>query len=515
MEGHIGPEACCAGSLFALNSIRSEGSVASEGSGGAKWVERVPLRSQQCASVERPPRLAPHDSSQGLPMNPPSPEEQSLPPESPADRIGSSAATIAVVGLGYVGLPVVAAFLAAGQRVIGFDIDPEKIDAVTRGESYLRHIPAAQWQEFASSERFSGTTDPSRFAEADAVLLCVPTPLAPHREPDLSFVEASARSVASHLRPGALVVLESTSYPGTTREVLAPIFEAAGHSLGESVFLAYSPERTDPGREDPPTVDVPKLVGGLDAVSGELANALYSIAYATVESVSSAEVAESAKLLENVYRAVNIALVNELKLILEKMDIDVWEVIDAAATKPYGFQAFRPGPGLGGHCIPIDPFYLTWKAQQVGFPTRFIELAGEINTAMPEHVVRRAQSALAESGGTLEGSRILVLGVAYKPDVDDTRETPAAEIITRLLDAGAEVSYHDPWVPKFPRMRRYDLDLESIALEAEALRSHDGAIVVTDHTAIDWDLIGAHVPLIIDTRNVYEGRAVAARVVKA
>ena len=319
----------------------------------------------------------------------------------PRERIQGRGSTIAVVGLGYVGLPVAAAFLAAGQRVIGFDIDPEKIACLARGESYLRHIPETEWQSFAKSENFVGTTDPARFAEADAVLICVPTPLGEHREPDLSYVEASARAVAKHLQPGALVVLESTSYPGTTREVLAPIFSNAGWVIGRDVFLAFSPEREDPGRVEPRTVDVPKLVGGLDLVSGELAADLYRIAYTAVQPVRSAEVAEAAKLLENVYRAVNIALVNELKLILEKMDIDVWEVIEAAATKPYGFQEFRPGPGLGGHCIPIDPFYLTWAAKRVGFPTLFIELAGEINTAMPKHVVCRVQTALGDDGKVL------------------------------------------------------------------------------------------------------------------
>ena len=428
----------------------------------------------------------------------------------PADRIEAGSATVAIVGLGYVGLPVAAAFLNAGHTVIGFDIDPEKIRALAAGESYLQHVPDENWQLFAGSDRFQGTTDARVFAEADAVLICVPTPLTETREPDLSYVEESARSIAKHVRSGALIILESTSYPGTTRAVLAPIFAASSAAM----HFAYSPEREDPGRTDVDTVEVPKLVGGLDDRSAELAATLYRTAYQTVEVVRSAEVAEAAKILENVYRAVNIALVNEMKLILERMDLDIWEVIDAASSKPYGFQAFRPGPGLGGHCIPIDPFYLTWRAAQAGFPTRFIELAGEINTAMPQHVVDRVRETLRSDQKTVRDAEILVLGVAYKAGVGDTRETPAAEIIARLIDEGAAVHYHDPLVPQFPKMRRYSLELSSVPLTEEALRSADLTLVVTDQPAIDWDLVAEHAAVIVDTRNALAGRDVRGRWVK-
>lgn len=436
-------------------------------------------------------------------------------PGSPSsDRILSGDATVAVVGLGYVGLPVAHAFHAAGHRVIGFDNDAGKVERLRRGDAYLRHIPPEVWEAFSTSDRFVATGDPERFRDADAVLLCVPTPLEEDRTPDLSFVRESARTLAPRLRDGALVVLESTSFPGTTREVLRPVIE---ESLGPGVRVhyAYSPEREDPGRTDVHTVEVPKLVGGLDSAAGDLAEALYGRAFQRVVRVSSAEVAEAAKILENVYRAVNIALVNEMKLILGKMDLDIWEVVEAAATKPYGFQPFRPGPGLGGHCIPVDPFYLTWRAAEVGAPTRFIELAGEINTAMPSHVVARVRDALAETGRGLAGSRILVLGIAYKPGVDDVRETPAAPIITELCEGGAEVEYHDPLVPEFPPMRRWALSLSSVDLTPDRLAGADCVLVVTDQPSIDWDSVAEHAPLIVDTRNALAGREVRGRLRKA
>ncbi|MHC4936763.1 MAG: nucleotide sugar dehydrogenase [Planctomycetota bacterium] len=450
-----------------------------------------------------------------LPSPPPVPDPEI------AARIEAGRATVAVVGLGYVGLPVAAAFVGAGLPVIGFDIDPAKIAALDGGEKYLPHVPDDEWRLLTDSSRFRASDDPEVFASADAVLICVPTPLRAGadernpREPDLGFVAASARAIAAHLRPGALVVLESTTYPGTTRTLLGPLFEEAGLAPGRGVHLAYSPERTDPGRTDLPTVEIPKLVGGLDETSRDLAAALYRHAFTTVHPVRSAEVAESAKLLENVYRAVNIALVNEMKLILERMGIDVWEVIEAAATKPYGFEAFRPGPGLGGHCIPIDPFYLTWAAERVGFPTRFIELAGEINTAMPEHVVGKLGAALTDGGRELAGARVLILGVAYKRDVGDTRETPAAEIIERLRARGAEVAYHDPWIPRFPSMRRHSIELDSVPLTDDLLAASDATIIVTDHAAIDWEMVARHASLIVDTRNAMAGREVRGRVVKA
>jgi UDP-N-acetyl-D-glucosamine dehydrogenase len=344
----------------------------------------------------------------------------------------------------------------------------------------------------------------------------VPTPLGEHGEPDLSFVLDSTRMVAKVLRPGQLVVLESTTYPGTTREEMQPVLEESGLVCGRDFFLAYSPEREDPGRKDATTATIPKLVGGVDEVSGDLSMAFYSSVIRQVHRVSTAEIAEAAKLLENIYRAVNIALVNEMKTILTKMDVDVWEVIDAASTKPFGFQPFYPGPGLGGHCIPIDPFYLTWKAKEIGRPTKFIELAGEINQQMPEFVVSRVMRALNDDAKALRGANVLVLGVAYKPDVDDMRESPAAEVIELLVEAGANVSYHDPHVPKFPSMRRYQIALESVPLTEQIAGACDCAVIVTNHAAIDYDLLGRHAPLIVDTRNAMAKiDGVKARVVKA
>ncbi|MDH3582700.1 MAG: nucleotide sugar dehydrogenase, partial [Phycisphaerae bacterium] len=334
-------------------------------------------------------------------------------------KIESRSACVAVIGLGYVGLPLARAFCDGGFRTVGFDTDPRKIEQLNSGETYLRHLGEDFAAHLRDSGRFEATTDFSGLSEADAILICVPTPLGDHQEPDLSYVEQTGDTIAATLRPGQLVVLESTTYPTTTREILLPKLTAGGLVCGNDIFLAYSPEREDPGRSDQTTQSIPKLVGGIDSVSGEVATRLYQAVVQQVVSVSSAEVAESAKLLENIYRAVNIALVNELKLVLGKMDIDIWEVIDAAATKPFGFQPFYPGPGLGGHCIPIDPFYLAWKAREVGQPTRFIELAGQINHAMPGHVVDRVIEALNERGKAVQGTTILVLGLAYKPDVDD------------------------------------------------------------------------------------------------
>lgn len=436
-----------------------------------------------------------------LPSPPPVPDPEI------AARIEAGRATVAVVGLGYVGLPVAAAFVGAGLPVIGFDIDPAKIAALDGGEKYLPHVPDDEWRLLTDSSRFRASDDPEVFASADAVLICVPTPLRAGadernpREPDLGFVAASARAIAAHLRPGALVVLESTTYPGTTRTLLGPLFEEAGLAPGRGVHLAYSPERTDPGRTDLPTVEIPKLVGGLDETSRDLAAALYRHAFTTVHPVRSAEIAESAKLLENVYRAVNIALVNEMKLILERMGIDVWEVIEAAATKPYGFEAFRPGPGLGGHCIPIDPFYLTWKAKEVGCTTRFIELAGQVNTAMPEYVIDRVAMALNEHGKPIKGSRILVLGLAYKPDVDDTRESPSFELIKILEDRGGEVEYSDPHIPKTHRVRRHDFQMKSVDLTPENIAGFDCILVSTNHEAFDYAAIAKHAKLVVDTRD--------------
>ncbi|MBC8108108.1 MAG: nucleotide sugar dehydrogenase, partial [Anaerolineae bacterium] len=376
-------------------------------------------------------------------------------------KIDSNAAKVGVIGLGYVGLPLLAAFHRAGFPVVGFDVDQAKIDALHRGENYLKHLGDTLASELKASSRFDATVDFKRLAECDAIISCVPTPLGHHLEPDLSYVERTADDIARTLRPGQLVVLESTTYPRTTREIMLPRFEARGLKLGKDFFLAYSPEREDPGRKDHNTQSIPKLVGGIDAKSGEIAVALYRKAIKQVIPVSSAEVAEAAKLLENIYRAVNIALVNEMKMVLDAMGIDVWEVIRAASTKPFGFQAFYPGPGLGGHCIPIDPFYLTWKAREVGMPTRFIELAGEVNRAMPDYVVQRATLALNDRAKSVKGSKILILGLAYKPDVDDVRESPSFELIEKLMALGGKIDYHDPHVPATHKMRHHDLHMQS------------------------------------------------------
>ncbi|MCI0675055.1 MAG: nucleotide sugar dehydrogenase [Phycisphaerales bacterium] len=419
-------------------------------------------------------------------------------------RLETKSATIGVIGLGYVGLPVARAIFDAGYSILGYDVDQAKIQKLNRGENYLPHLGDELNHMIASRDRFKATGDPKSLRDADAIILCVPTPLGPHNEPDLSYVVDSTRLAASVLHKGQLVVLESTTYPGTTRHDMKPILEATGFKCGEDFFLAYSPEREDPGRKNMATAAIPKLVGGVDDVSTDLAMALYSRCINQVHRVSSAEVAEMSKLLENIYRAVNIALVNELKVLLNDMGIDVWEVISAASTKPFGFQAFYPGPGLGGHCIPIDPFYLTWKAREIGHHTRFIELAGEINRHMPQYVVNRVASALNEQKKSLRGSKILIIGIAYKPNVDDTRETPAAEIIELLHKQGADVSYHDPHCPIFPRMRAHHIELKSQQLSERALKDCDCVLVVTDHDAVEWGAIAKHSKLIVDSRNAIE-----------
>ncbi|MDG2422739.1 MAG: nucleotide sugar dehydrogenase [Phycisphaerales bacterium] len=443
-----------------------------------------------------------------------------LEPGSPAailaDRIEKSVATVAVIGMGYVGFPLARALHEVGYRVIGFDIDDRKIEMMQRGESYLGHLGQDYFRSLTEGERFSPTNDPERIADADVVILCVPTPLGPHQEPDLSYVIDSTRLVAKRLRPGQLIVLESTTYPGTTRDEMLPILEESGLQSGKDFFVAFSPEREDPGRVGVTTAQIPKLVGGLDEPSTRLAVTFYSNAIAQVHEVSSAEVAEAAKILENVYRAVNIALVNELKVVFDRLGIDVWEVVAAAATKPFGFQAFYPGPGLGGHCIPIDPFYLAWRAKQAGHPTRFIELAGEINSGMPRVVVERVAEALNEDGMALNGAKVLVSGIAYKPDIDDIRETPAASIIEMLQEQGAEVSYHDPHCPTFPEMKKHDLDLASVDMNPATLQSANCVLIVTDHAAVDYAMIGEHANLVVDTRNAMANVVdPKARVIKA
>jgi UDP-N-acetyl-D-glucosamine dehydrogenase len=420
-------------------------------------------------------------------------------------RLRLRTATVGIIGLGYVGLPLAETFAWGGFNVVGFDIDEEKIARLKAGESYIRHISSQRIGELRDSERFSATADPACFRDADAIIICVPTPLNETREPDLSYIEGTGRMLKDHIRKGQLIVLESTTYPGTTEDLLKPILEESGLRAGIDFFLAFSPEREDPGNPVYSTRNIPKVVGGMNAISRELAVALYEPVVEGVVPVSSTRVAEACKILENTYRAVNIALVNELKVIFDAMGIDVWEVIEAAKSKPFGFQAFYPGPGLGGHCIPIDPFYLTWIARKHGVCTRFIELAGEINTAMPNYVIRRTGEALNEDGKALKGSKICVLGVAYKKNVDDPRESPAFTIMEMLQARGAEVSYHDPYVPVLPKMRHHKIQMQSSPLTEAFVASRDCFLIVTDHSSIDYRWLAKHARLIVDTRNAMAG----------
>ncbi len=411
-------------------------------------------------------------------------------------------ARVGVIGLGYVGLPLANLFHQKGFQVVGFDIDQRKVDSLNGGKSYIGHIADARVVELMADRRFIPTTDFAKIRDVDTVSICVPTPLDDYREPDLSFIESTGRNIAPFLRKGQLVVLESTTYPGTTKEVLQPILEAgSGLRAGEDFFLAYSPEREDPGNPNFSTSTIPKVVGGMDAESQAVAVALYEQAAAKVVPVSSMEVAEACKILENTYRAVNIALVNEMKVLFDRMKLSIWEVIDAAKTKPFGFQAFYPGPGLGGHCIPIDPFYLTWLARRYGLNTRFIELAGEVNAKMPVYVVDQVMRALNRAGRALHGSKVAIIGIAYKKDVDDPRESPAFEIIEELLQLGAELSYHDPHIANMPRMRKHDIRLSSQPLTAPYLADQDCVLIVTDHSAVDWNLVLKNGRLIVDPRN--------------
>ena len=421
------------------------------------------------------------------------------------DKLENRQASVGILGLGYVGLPLALAFSKAGFPVLGFDVDDSKVDQLNRGESYISHIKSAAVAEASSGGRLTATADFSRLGEPDVLVICVPTPLTSQREPDMTFVVSTAEAIAKALCPGQLVVLESTTYPGTTEELLRDILLTSGLTCGKEFFLAYSPEREDPGNPDFATTTIPKVVGGVDEASTDLAVALYNSVVVDTVRVSSASTAEASKLLENIFRAVNIALVNELKIVYDEMDIDIWEVLDAAATKPFGFMRFNPGPGWGGHCIPIDPFYLSWKARQYGIATRFIELAGEVNIRMPQRVVEKLQGALNGQGKPVKGSKILVLGLAYKKDVADPRESPSFEILSQLFELGAEVSYHDPHIPEAPRMRSWKhLEaLESKPLTEELLGSQDAVILVTDHTAVDYDFVLEHAPLLIDTRGVH------------
>ena len=417
-------------------------------------------------------------------------------------RIERRTAVVGVVGLGYVGLPLANLFHQKGFRVIGFDVDSRKVDALLAGRSYIGHIPQTRIAELVCDGRFEPTTDYSKIREIDTVSICVPTPLNENREPDLSFIECTGHGIGPHLRKGQLVVLESTTYPGTTRDVLLPILEKeSGLKAGVDFFLAYSPEREDPGNPNFSTSTIPKVVGGLDTESGLVSTALYAAAASKVIPVANMEVAEACKILENTYRAVNIALVNEMKILFDRMNLSIWDVIDAAKTKPFGFQAFYPGPGLGGHCIPIDPFYLTWLARRYGLNTRFIELAGEVNQNMPHYVVDQVMRGLNRARKAVMGAKVGIIGIAYKKDVDDPRESPAFEIIEELLHLGAELSYHDPHVPNLPKMRKHDLKMQSQHLSPEWLAAQDCVLVVTDHSSVDWQLVLEHASLVVDPRN--------------
>jgi UDP-N-acetyl-D-glucosamine dehydrogenase len=411
-------------------------------------------------------------------------------------------AKIGIIGLGYVGLPLVLRFGEEKFRVLGFDVDPEKVSKLNAGQSYIRHIDAAKIQKLVREKAFEATCDFSRLSEADCIVICVPTPLTAKKDPDMQYIEKTAAALLKTLRKGQLISLESTTYPGTTEEVLLEKFKTTGLVVGRDYFLVFSPEREDPGNANFSTRTIPKIVGGTTPDCLEVGKALYGSVIDNIVPVSSTQTAELVKLLENIYRCVNIALVNELKLLTERMGIDVWEVIEAAKTKPFGFTPFYPGPGLGGHCIPIDPFYLSWKAKEYDFSTRFIQLAGEVNAGMPHYVVDRLGAALNDRGKPIRGSKILIFGVAYKKDVDDVRESPALEIIEILKDRGAELCYSDPFIPRLHKMRKYDFShMTSVTMTEDLLKAHDAVLIATDHTGADYQWIVDHAPLVLDTRN--------------
>jgi UDP-N-acetyl-D-glucosamine dehydrogenase len=417
-----------------------------------------------------------------------------------------------VIGLGYVGLPLAVEFAKAGHTVLGLDVDERKVSSINASESYIPDVPSSEVRDLRDAEKLSASTDFSRLKEADAIIIAVPTPLRKTKDPDVSYIVAAAEQIQKYIRKGQTIVLESTTYPGTTEELLLPMFEASGLKVGEDFFLAFSPERVDPGNASYGTKNIPKVVGGVTPACTERACALYASAVETVYPVSNSRVAETAKLLENTFRSVNIGLVNELALMCRHLDVDVWEVIEAAATKPFGFMKHTPGPGIGGHCIPLDPFYLAWKARMSGFEAKFIGLAGEVNGSMPDHVVKLVMEGLNEDGKALKGSRVLVLGVAYKKDVGDMRESPAIEIIQSLRAKGAQVEYNDPFVPY---LQIDGFSAESVSLLPEVLRGYDAVVLVTDHSGYEWEQILPNVKTFVDTRNVSRGKEnLAGRVVK-
>jgi UDP-N-acetyl-D-glucosamine dehydrogenase len=417
-------------------------------------------------------------------------------------KILQKKAVVGIIGMGYVGLPLVLRFCEEGFRILGFDVDSKKVATLKKGRSYLKSIPSSRISQFVRSGHLDVIDDFSHLAEPDCILICVPTPLTEKMEPDLQYIEKTAESIRENLRKGQLIILESTSYPGTTEELILPKLESTGLKVGKDIFLAYSPEREDPGNKRFTTHQIPKVVAGVTPSCQKIAISLYRQIIQKVVPVSSPRVAELTKLLENIYRSVNIALVNELKMLADRMGIDIWEVIEAASTKPFGFSPFYPGPGMGGHCIPIDPFYLSWKAKEYDFTTKFIQLAGEINVSIPYYVVSKILDALNEREKSIKGAKILILGVAYKKDVDDARESPALAIMDLLRKKGATIFYHDPYIPSLPPFRKYHFKLKSSPLTEKLLRRIDAAVVVTDHSQIDYSWVVKHAPFIIDTRNV-------------
>jgi UDP-N-acetyl-D-glucosamine dehydrogenase len=430
-------------------------------------------------------------------------------------KIENKSAVIGIIGLGYVGLPLALEFAKKNFQTIGFDIDERKIPILMNGKSYIKHIIEEKIANAVKSKTFIATNDFSQLTKCDAIIICVPTPLDHHRQPDLTFIENSGKIIAEYIREGQFISLESSTYPGTTEEILQPLFEAKGLKVGEDFFLAFSPEREDPNNPDYSTSTIPKVVGGVTPACLEVACKLYDQVIVKTVPVSSPRAAEATKLLENIYRSINIALVNELKMVFDKMNIDVWEVIEAAKTKPFGFQAFYPGPGLGGHCIPIDPFYLTWKAKEFDINTKFIELAGEINTFQPYYVVQKLIEALDAKGKTLNGSKILILGASYKKNIDDMRESPSLKLIEIIQNKNGLVDYCDPFVPKLPPTRKYKFEMESVLLNPQSVKSYDAILLSTDHDNFDYEMIANNAQLIIDTRNAFGKRGFTKNVVKA
>lgn len=433
-----------------------------------------------------------------------------------ARKVKDKKVIVGVLGLGYVGLPLAREFASVGIKVVGFDIDEEKVGILNSGRSIIKHIAHSEVKRIVKAGLFRATANMAKLGTVDAILVCVPTPLTDSREPDMQFVIGSSETIAKYLRAGQLVVFESTTYPGTTRELVAPILEGGGLKAGKDFHLAYSPEREDPGNKTFTTKTIPKVVGGLTDECRDMACRLYESFVVETVPVSSLEAAEATKILENVYRCINIAMVNELKMVFERMGIDIWEVIGSARSKPFGFQAFYPGPGLGGHCIPIDPFYLTWKARQYGMATRFIELAGEINTNMPHYVINKTMDALNERRKSLKGSKVLVLGLAYKKDIDDLRESPSIELIELLVKKGAKVDYNDPYIPKTHKQRRHDLRMTSKKLSERMLAGYDVVLISTNHSCYDYEWVVKNSKLVIDTRNATAGvRKGRGKIIKA